>query len=315
LRARPFHQVAIVAADELHERVHRVARTCATDVAVVTEVGLPPAGARIITVGQAWSPTMDPRVVYVARDTISDDALADLITALSSGRALGTAAQLTKPSQANEARRAQQAFTGSRTFAAASNLVAAETSAVTTVRELLDADRAYLLFYDDADGSLKSAARGKDERRAIAGMAGWVARTGRAAATERATTDPRWLGPIDDPDGDPNSQLIIEPVIVGDRVRAVLVAARRPRRPGFVESDVQLLGRFAALLAPLLDQLLIHADTAPAPSPSVTRSKRATEQAVEDLREAQSFWQRLPMWSYAAAGGVVLTLIALVASC
>lgn len=313
LRARPFQQVAIVAADELHDRVERVAKTCGVDVAVVTDVALAPADARIITVGQAWSPTMDPRVVYVARETLGNDALADLITSMSSGRVLGAPAPLTKPTHPNEARRAQQAFTGSRTFAAASNLVAAETSAVATMRELLDADRAYLLFYDDADGSLKSATRGKDERRAIAGMAGWVARTGRAASTDRAATDPRWLGPIDDPDGDPNSQLIVEPVIVGDRVRAVLVAARRPRRPGFVEGDVQLLARFAALLAPLLDQLLLYADSAP-PAP-VARPKRATEQAVDDLRAVLPFWQRLPMWSYAAAGGAVLVVIALVASC
>jgi hypothetical protein len=321
LRARPFNQVAVVASDDIHERVHRVAKTCGTDVVIVTEIALAPPDARIVTIGQAWSPSLDPRVVYVARDTISNDALADLVTATSSGRVLGAAAQLTKPTNPNEARRAQQAFTGSRTFAAASNLATAETSAVATMRELLDADRAYLLYYDDADGSLRSATRGKDERRAIAGLAGWVARTGRAAATERATTDPRWLGPIDDPDGDPNSQLIVEPVIVGDRVRAVLVAARRPRRPGFVDADVQLLSRFAALIAPLVDQLLLHADPsapppdAPAPAVSNARSKRETDQAVDDLREVLPIWQRLPAWSYAAAGGVVLVLIALVASC
>jgi GAF domain-containing protein len=320
LRARPFQQVALVATEELYERAQRVAKTWATDVAIVSDVALAPPDARIITIGQAWSPSMDPRVVYVARETISNDALVDLITSIASGRVLGAAAQLTKPTNPNEARRAQQAFTASRTFAAASNLAAAETSAVATMRELLDADRAYLLFYDDADGSLRSTTRGKDERRAIAGMAGWVARTGRAASTERATTDPRWLGPIDDPDGDPNSQLIIEPVIVGDRVRAVLVAARRPRRPGFVDADVQLLARFAALLAPLLDQLLLHADSAPAPQPApspapVARTKRATEQAADDLRAVLPIWQRLPMWSYAAAASVVLLLIAVVASC
>lgn len=318
LRARPFQQVAIVAADDLHERVQRVAKTCGTDVAILTDVALAPPDARIITIGQPWSPTLDRRVVYVARETLGDDAIADLISSISSGRVLGAPAPLTKPGNPTDARRAQQAFTGSRTFAAASSLAAAETTAVATMRELLDADRAYFLFYDDADGSLTSATRGKDERRAIAGMAGWVARTGRAASTERATTDPRWLGPIDDPDGDPNSQLIVEPVIVGDRVRAVLVGARRPRRPGFVEADVQLLARFAALVAPLVDQLLLHADSAPvAPLPAAVsaRTKRATEQAVDDLHDVLPIWQRLPTWSYAAGAGVVLAIIALVASC
>lgn len=316
LRARPYQQVAIVAADDLHDRVQRVAKTCALDIAIVTNVELAPADARIITIGQAWSPTMDPRVVYVARDALGNDALADLVTAISSGRVLGAAAQLSKPTNPSEARRAQQAFTGSRTFAAASNLAAAEASAVATMRELFDADRAYFLYFDDADGSLRSAARGHDERRAIAGIAGWVARTGRAASAERATADPRWLGPIDDPDGDPNSQLIIEPVIVGDRVRAVLVVARRPRRPGFVDADIQLLARFAALLAPLVDHLVLHADSAPPPpAPASARNKRATEQAFEDLREVQSFWQRVPKWGYAAGGAALLGVIVLIASC
>lgn len=318
MRARPYQQVAVVGGDDVHDRVQRIANACGIDVAVASSVEEAPADARIITIGRPWSPSIDPRVVYVARDAISNDALTDLISAMSSGRALGAAAPLTKPSNPNDARRAQQAFTGSRTFAAAASLTAAETSAIATMRELLDADRAYFLYYDDADGSLKSAARGHDERRAIAGIAGWVARTGRAASAERATADPRWLGPIDDPDGDPNSQLIVEPVIVGDRVRAVLVAARRPRRPGFVEADVQLLARFAALVAPLVDQLLLHADNAPAPAPApvaARRTKRATEQAVDDLRGVLPIWQRLPMWSYAAGGAVVLLLIALIASC
>lgn len=314
LRTRPFQQVAIVASDDVHDRLHRVAKSCAVDVAIVTDVDLAPPDARIITIGQPWSPTMDPRVVYVARDAIGNDALADLITSISSGRVLGAAAQLTKPTNPADVRRAQQAFTGSRTFASASNLAAAETSAVATMRELLDTDRAYFLYYDDADGSLRSAARGRDERRAIAGIAGWVARTGRSAAAERATADPRWLGPIDDPDGDPNSQLLVEPVIVGDRVRAVLVAARRPRRPGFVDADAQLIARFAALVAPLVDQLVLHAESSPQPTVA-GRHKRATEQAFEDLREVQPVWQRLPKWSYAAAGGALLALVALIASC
>lgn len=318
LPARPFHQVAIVAVDEEHDRLQRVVKTCSVDAAIVTATNLAPADARIITFGQAWSPSMDPRVIYVARDTIGNDALADLISAASCGRVLGAPAQLTKPTNPNDARRAQQAFTGSRMFASASSLAAAETSAVTTLRELLDADRAYFLYYDDEDGSLRSAVRAKDDRRAIAGIAGWVARTGRTATAERATADPRWLGPIDDPDGDPNSQLLVEPVIVGDRVRAVLVAARRPRRPGFGDGDREVIARFAALLAPLVDQLVLHAEPTavpPPPVPSPARNKRATEQAMDDLREALPRWQRLPTWAYALGGIAVLGVIAMIASC
>jgi hypothetical protein len=34
----------------------------------------------------------------------------------------------------------------------------------------------------------------------LAGIAGWAARTGRPANVPRASADPRWLAPLDDPD-------------------------------------------------------------------------------------------------------------------
>src|SRR5204862_4196427 len=135
-------------------------------------------------------------------------------------------------------------------------LAAAESSTVATVRELIDADRAYCLWFDDRDGTLRSPARGQGRRKAIAGIAGWAAHTGRATQTERSGADPRWLAPLDDPDGDDSSQLAVQPIVRADRrVLGVIVAARRARRPGFAELEVALLARFAALAAPHLEQL------------------------------------------------------------
>jgi GAF domain-containing protein len=76
----------------------------------------------------------------------------------------------------------------------------------------------------------------------------------------RASADPRWLGPIDDPEGDPHSQLLLHPLVRADhRVHGVLIAARRARRPGFTETDAALFARFATLAAPLLEQIEIAA--------------------------------------------------------
>ncbi|HEU4610569.1 MAG TPA: GAF domain-containing protein, partial [Kofleriaceae bacterium] len=129
----------------------------------------------------------------------------------------------------------------------------------------LDTDRAYCLFVDAATGALWSEARrraGGDDRRAIAGIAGWAAHTGQAVSVPRASADPRWLGPIDDPDGDPHGQLLVQPLVHGDRrVLGVLIAARRPRRPGFTETDAALLARFAALVAPAVEHIAIATET------------------------------------------------------
>ena len=211
------------------------------------------------------SPSTDARIVYAARSSITDEQLGDLLVGLTTRRAVAPAPALVRAQTAAEARRSQLAFAGARKLAAATDLAAAEDIATETLRELLDIDRAYCVFVDPDTGALWSETRrraGGDDRRAIAGIAGWTARTGRAVSVARASADPRWLGPIDDPDGDPNSQLLLQPMIRADgRVHGILVAVRRPRRPGFTDTDTILLARFAALAAPLFEQVAVHVET------------------------------------------------------
>jgi GAF domain-containing protein len=187
---------------------------------------------------------------------------------------------------------------------------------VAAIKQLLDADRAYCLYFDPGDGSLWSETRERkthDDRLAIAGVVGWCARTGRPASVERASADPRWLGPLDDPDGDPNSQLLVQPVLTADRrVIGVLVAVRRPKRPGFSDVDVALLAQVAALASPLLEQLELAGDVQ-----QLLRDTSSPELPVATSPIAQlgARLRALPRWSYALAGAAVTAAIMALAGC
>jgi GAF domain-containing protein len=251
-------ELAVIASDDDAKRVHKLAKKLRLELSTFTKLADAPQFYQIVTLGETWSGT-DSRVAYAARSTISDDHLGDLLIGLIHDRAVSPAAPLVKPQTAAEARRSQVAFAGARKLAATSDLADAEAIVMSTIQDLLDTDRAYCWFVEPNTGALWSEARKRtigDDRRAIAGIAGWVARTGRAANVPRASADPRWLGPLDDPEGDPHSQLLVQPLVrVDDRVHGVVIAARRARRPGFTETDAALFARFAALAAPLLEQI------------------------------------------------------------
>ncbi|HEY5922999.1 MAG TPA: GAF domain-containing protein, partial [Kofleriaceae bacterium] len=255
-----LRDLAVVANDEDAKRVQRLAKRLRLELSTFAKVSDAPDYYQVVTLGETWSGS-DARVAYAARSTISDEQLGDLFVALVNDRTVAPPPLLTKPQSAAEARRSQLAFAGARKLAATTDLAAAEADAIQTVRELLDTDRAYLWLVDPDTGALWSEARKRgsgDDRRAIAGIAGWVARTGRAANVPRASADPRWLAPLDDPEGDPHSQLLVQPIVRADqRVHGVLIAARRARRPGFTETETALLARFAALAAPVLEQIAV----------------------------------------------------------
>lgn len=261
-RRDQIRDLAVIANDDDAKRVEKLAKKLRLELVTFARIADVPEYLPVVTVGETWSGT-DARVVYAARSQISDDQLGDLLAGLVHDCVVTPPAPLTRPQSSAEARRSQLAFAGARKLAAATDLAAAEAIATDTIHDLLDTDRAYCWFVDPRTGALWSEARrrnGGDDRHAIAGIAGWVARTGRTASVPRASGDPRWLGPIDDPEGDPNSQLLLQPLVRSDeRVHGILIAARRARRPGFTEIDAALFARFAALAAPLFEQIDVAA--------------------------------------------------------
>lgn len=311
--------LAVIAGTDDTRRVQKIAKKARLELATFSQLADAPDICQVVTIGGAW--TDDRRVVYAARSTITDEHLADLLTALTTGRSLEPPPLLARPQAMGEARRLQRALDGARALAASTDLAAAEDSITTTIRELLDCDRAYCWFVDPDTGALWSEVRrraGIDDRRAVAGIAGFVARTGRAARAAHASTDPRWLGPLDDPDGDPHSQLLVQPLIRADqRVHGVLIAARRARRPGFTDPDATLLARFAAMTAPLLEQLEIYVEAkqlaGPAPSAQLPAVIPAAAEPPSSWLAVLRGQHPLSRWLYLGLGALVGTLVALLA--
>ncbi|HEX5062595.1 MAG TPA: GAF domain-containing protein [Kofleriaceae bacterium] len=252
--------LAVVAIDDDARRVQRLVKKTRFEISTFARLADVPDFYRVLTLGDAWQGD-DARIIYAARSSIPDDQLNDLFDALVHDRVVAPAGPLTAPQSIAEARRSQIALAGARKLAVAVDLAAAETITVETMRELLDTDRAYCWIFEPDAGLMWSEARrrvGIEPFRAIAGITGYCARTGKAANVPHASADPRWLAPLDDPDGDPHSQLLVQPVVRNDgRVHGLLVAVRRPRRPGFTDLDVTLAARFAGLVAPLFEQIAV----------------------------------------------------------
>lgn len=257
--------LTVIANDDDARRVKKIAKKARIELSTFATLAEAPDHCQVVTLGVTLTEAPDHRIVFAVRSAIADAQLADLLVALTSGHAVAPVAPLAAPQVIAEAKRAQLAFAAARKLAVTPDLAAAETFVTATIKELLDTDRAYCWYVDPSTGALWSENRkraGGDERRAIAGIAGWAARTGRPANVELASADPRWLGPIDDPDGEPHSQLLVQPIVRADRrAYGVMIAVRRARRPGFSEPDAAMLARFAALAAPLLEQIAVAHDT------------------------------------------------------
>ncbi|MCX5745563.1 MAG: FHA domain-containing protein, partial [Proteobacteria bacterium] len=216
--------------------------------------------AAVVVIGD---PTTDyPRAAHVVTREWPAEHLRTLLVALAERKPVPPT-PLASPTTPSEARDAQRTVAAARKLGAATDLSTTETTIVEILIELIDVDRAYCLFYDADAAALWSEAKinskAGDDRRAVTGLAGFAARTGVAAIANIVGDDPRFVGAIDDPNGDLKDHLIAQPVLGSDGgVHAVLVVVRRGRRPAFGPADVGLLGRFAQVAAPVLDQLSIH---------------------------------------------------------
>ncbi len=213
----------------------------------------------IVVIGDPAKPPK--RAAHVVTRAWPDAQLRALLVALASQAQ--PQAQLPMPSSPGEAQIAQRAINAGRKLAAVTTVAGCETAMVEILVELLEVDRAYCLFYDPETASLWSEAKlhgpAGDDRLALAGIAGYVARTGLPAIATAVGDDPRFVGAIDDPNGDPSDHLIAYPVHGSDgAVHAVMICARRARRPPIGEIELGLAARFSALVTPVLDQLSIH---------------------------------------------------------
>ncbi len=121
-------------------------------------------------------------------------------------------------------------------------------------------DRASCLIHDEEGGVLWSAT---DDAREVAcgeGLIGHVLASGEGLLVPRLDRDRRFRAGSDDPGGDARGSLLVEPVVSGDEVLAVLVVARDRTRAPFGPDDRARLATFARTFAPLLAGLALQVE-------------------------------------------------------
>ncbi|MBV8756050.1 MAG: HlyD family efflux transporter periplasmic adaptor subunit [Deltaproteobacteria bacterium] len=233
------------------------------DVMVITEdcleaiVAHVPPESSVVVLGE---PTRTySRADFVITRSWREHDLQRLLVALANHKPLALP-PLGTPENPAEARDAQRALLATRKMSTATDLASTEAMTVENVVELVDADRAYCLYYDAESAALWSESRrGGEPMSAIVGMAAFAARTGHPAVAPKVGEDPRFFGAIDDPQADEGDHTLAQPILGADGlVHAVVVVSRRVNRPFFRDAEVRLLARFAQLAAPVLDQLSIH---------------------------------------------------------
>lgn len=229
-------------------------------VCAAADAALPSASNKPLVLIDEPADAADSRVAHFIRRGLPVEHLFALLSSLAGRPA--RIPPLPPPNTSAAARNAQRAFIASRRLAGANRLIDAESTAAAAVAELMSADRAYCLFHDPDDGSLWSEHRMRhqgDRRRAVSGLVGFAAITGMTVAAQRAGQDLRWWPVVDDPCGAPHDRIVAQPILGSDNVvQAVLVAVRDGRRTAFSDIEVDLLARYAALVAPFLDQVSSH---------------------------------------------------------
>jgi membrane fusion protein (multidrug efflux system) len=124
-------------------------------------------------------------------------------------------------------------------------------------RDLVGADRAYLLLFDPEREELwaREAGAEKGGRRyesAAVGLVSFVLRTGMPVRVPRAGSDPRYDRSADDPLGRGDERFLAVPVTAAGHELGVLVAVREGGRPELGEREEEELVQVAAQVAPSL---------------------------------------------------------------
>jgi len=176
-------------------------------------------------------------------------------------------------------------------------------------RDLVGADRAYLLLFDPEKEELWARETGAEKggRRyesAAVGLVSFVLRTGMPVRVARAGEDPRYDRSADDPLGRGDERFLAVPVTAAGHELGVLVAVREGGRPELGEREEEELAQVAAQAAPsLAAQVLADrsgtAEVAGGPDASLFR-REVIEQTLRPKVQADPLrmspaWAR---WSY-----------------
>ena len=115
------------------------------------------------------------------------------------------------------------------------------------------AERCLCWLLSVGGNSLTARSMGKDlQASTAAGLTSFAALTGRPVRVETASSDPRYDGDIDTPEGEGDERLLAMPMVVGRRVVGVLTATRGGGEQPFDDGEEQRLAIYAERIAPLL---------------------------------------------------------------
>lgn len=189
---------------------------------------------------------------------------------------------------ASDAYYLQRVLDVARELAGKQDLVDASSVVVRALTVLMEADRAYCVFYDAGSGALWT----EDELHsydgnASQGLVGFAARTGGPAHASPASADPRYTSALDDPEGTGAEHIAVRPVLGSDGgVHAVLVAVRRAEGGDFVERALQNLALLAEHTAPIFDLLSRHIE-----AKAVVENEWRSPLFRQEALDAYTTWQ------------------------
>lgn len=174
-------------------------------------------------------------------------------------------------------------------------------------RDLVRADRAYLLLFDLEKEELWARDPGAEGRRyesAAVGLVSFVLRTGLPVRVPRVGDDPRYDRSADDPLGRGDERFLAVPILAAGHELGVLAVVREGGRPELGEREEEELAQLAAQAAPsLAAQVLADrsgtAEVAGGPDANLFR-REVIEQTLRPKVQADPLrmsptWAR---WSY-----------------
>ncbi len=246
-------------------------------------------GRRVVVLATDPALGADERLFFVIEPSLSGDDLRALLASARARRDRAEAEAASAPTSPEHATRVERVLEIARQLATQRDLEGAAELAVRAVLALVDADRAYCLFYDHDSGALWAESPDHEcDGHAGASLAGFAARTAQAVHAPRADADPRWRRELDDHVGKGSEHILVQPMLGTDaQVHAVLIAVRIGDHPDFTAKEREELALLAQHAAPMLD-LLARQVEAHAAIEAATPESPFRQEALE----AYTSWQR-----------------------